>query len=125
MKCYGAYDYWMSHTAGDAYFRTVGLTPAHIAYFHAMPAWVTAVWALGVWGAVAGSVLLLLRSRWAFAAFAASLAGLLVSLVYTYGLSNGAELAGAQGVIMNLVITAGALFFLWFARRMARRGVLR
>jgi hypothetical protein len=40
-----------------------------------MPAWMTGVWAIGVWGALAGSVLLLLRSKWAVHVFAASLAG--------------------------------------------------
>jgi hypothetical protein len=122
---FGAYDYICSNTQGDAYLRSMGMTEAQISYFHAMPAWMTGVWALGVWGAVAGSVLLLFRSRWALHAYVASLIGLLLSLVYTHLMSNGGEVMGQQGVVMNAVITAGAIFFVWYAWRMTKRGVLR
>jgi hypothetical protein len=122
---FGAYDYIMSQTAGDAYLTSMGMTAPQIDYLKAMPAWMTGVWALGVWGAMAGAVLMLLRSRWAVAAFAASLVGLLISLFYTHVLSNGYEVMGQQSVIMNAVITAGALFFVWYSRRMAKQGVLR
>lgn len=121
---YGCYDYWMSKTAGDAYFRQVGMTDAQIAYFHTMPVWMTGVWAVGVWGALAGSVLLLLRSRLAYPVFAASLAGFLLSLVYAYLIGRAPDAWGAQAMVMNLVILAGCLFFLWYARLMANRGVL-
>jgi hypothetical protein len=122
---FGAYDYLMSQTSGDAYMRSMGMTDTHIAYMHAMPAWMTAVWALGVWGSAVGSILLLLRSKWAFHAFVASFAGLVVSLVYTYLLSGGGEVVGSQGTIMNVVITAGCIFFIWYARVMTARRVLR
>lgn len=122
---YGAYDYTMSKTGGDAYLKSVGMTDAQIAYFHAMPTWMTIPWALGVWGAVAGSLLLLLRSRWAPTAFLVSLGGLVVSLVYNYALSDGLAVNGQQSLIMYGVILAGCLVFLWFANRMAKAGVLR
>ena len=122
---FGGYDYYMSHTAGDAYFQGMGMTEAQIAYMHAFPAWMTAVWAIGVWGAVLGSILLLLRRRWAFHAFAISLAAIVVSLIYTYLLSNGGEVMGQNGLIMQLVVLAGGAFFAWYSRRMAARGLLR
>ena len=124
-NAFGAYDYWMSQTRGAAYLEGMGMTPDQIAYFNAMPGWLTGVWAIGVWGAVAGAILMLIRSRWAAAAYAASLAALLASLVYAHLLSDGGEVMGAQGLIMNAVITAAAVFFLWFSWRMAKRGVLR
>ena len=92
---------------------------------HAYPVWMVAVWAIGVWGAVLGSILLLARSRLAVTAFAASLAGFLVSLVYAYLLSEGARSMGQMGMIMQGVILAGCVFFLWYARAMANKGVLR
>ena len=122
---FGGYDYVMSQTSGEAYMASMGMTPAQIDYFKAMPGWMTGIWALGVWGAVAGSLLLLLRSRWAVWAFVASLVGLAISLLYTFALSNGAEVMGPQAVVMNVVITAAAVFFLWFSHRMVKRGVLR
>lgn len=122
---FGAYDYLMTNTEGDAYMRSMGMTDAQIAYIHAMPAWMTGAWAVGVWGATLGSVLLLLRSRWAFHAFVVSLLGLLATLLYTHLLSNGGELMGTQGLATNAVITAAIVFFIWYSRLMTRRGVLR
>ncbi len=122
---YGAYDYTMSQFHGDAYYHQIHMTEAQIAHMHGYPAWMVAVWAIGVWGAVLGSVLLLARSRYAVWAFWASLAGFLMSLVYTYALSGGGKTMGQSGTVMELVILAGCLFFLWYARRMAMRGVLR
>ena len=122
---FGAYDYVMSHSQGDAYYASMGMTPAQIAYAHAMPAWVVAAWAFGVWGAVAGSVLLLLRSRWALHAFVVSLLGLLASLVYSQILTSARDIMGTTAMIMNVVVLAGCLFFVWYARMMAARGTLR
>ena len=51
--------------------------------------------------------------------------GLLASLVYTHLLSDGGRINGQQGLIMNVVILAGALVFLGYAQWMAKRGVLR
>lgn len=124
-NAFGGYDYVMTHTQGVDYLVSMGMSPAQIAYYEAMPGWTSGVWALGVWGAVAGSILLLLRSRYAVWAFGASLLGLAISLVYTYALSDGAAVVGQQGMIMNAVITAGAAFFLWFSHRMTKRGLLR
>lgn len=124
-NAFGAFDFTMSVTQGEAWFRSMGMTEPQIAYFKAMPAWTYGPWAAGVWGSVAGSVLLLLRMQWAFHAFVVSLLGLLVSLVYAYLLSEGGELGGAQGAIMYAVITAAVVFFTWYAWAMTKRGVLR
>lgn len=124
-NAYGCYDYTMSQTGGEAYLRSAGMTDPQVAYFNAMPSWMTAVWAIGVWGALTGAILLLLRSKWALHVFAASLAAFVMSLVYTYGMSDGGELYGQTGLIMNGVILAGCLFFLWCAWFASKRGLLR
>lgn len=122
---FGGYDYFMSKTAGDAYLRSGGMSERQITFFHAMPAWTTVFWALGVWGAIAGTLLLILRSRWAAPLFVASLIGLLGSLVYNFALSDGSKVNGPQGMIINAVILVGCLFFVWYSRRMVQQGVLR
>jgi len=122
---YGPYDYVMTQTGGDAYLRGYGMTEPQIAYFHAMPAWMTAVWAVGVWGGLLGSVLLLARRSLAFPVFGVSIAAFLISLIYTYGLSNGGAVMGDTAWIMNAVILAGCLFLVWYSRMMAVRGILR
>lgn len=123
---FGAMDYSMTQLQGEAWLRQMQMTDAQIAYLQAMPAWTYAVWAIGVWGGVLGGVLLLFRSRLAVPLFAISLAAYLLSLIYNFLLSNGAEvMGGAQAYVMQAVILAGCLFFLWYSRRAAARGILR
>jgi hypothetical protein len=123
-NAYGGFDYFMSKTRGDAYLQSVGMTPEQIAHLNAMPAWMTVVWAVGVWGALLGAVLLLLRSRYAVPVFVASLVAYVLSLVYAYLISPmpGSD---ASLVIVQLVILVGCLFFAWYAIRARQRGWLR
>jgi hypothetical protein len=123
-NAFGAFDYTMTELQGEVWLRQVGMTDAQIAYAEAMPAWMTAVWAIGVWGALLGT-LLLARRRWAYPVFVASLAAYVMSLIYAYGLSNGSQVMPANTWMMQVVILAGCLFFVWYSRMMAKRGVLR
>ena len=81
---YGGYDFIMTTTQGETYLRASGFDQAMIDYFIAMPTWMYGPWVLGVWGAIAGSILLLLRSRWAVWAFGLSLIGALGSLLHGF-----------------------------------------
>lgn len=121
---FGVFDCLMSLTRGEAYLRSFGMTEPQIAYFNAMPAWAYAVWALGVGSALAGSVLLLLRRRWAVHAFGLSLVMLVLSALYAFVLSDGAEVM-ANTMPMQIVVWAGALFFTGYAWLMAKKGLLR
>ena len=101
----------------------MGLTPSQIAFMDSYPAWVSGFWALGVWGAFAGSVLLLLRSRFAVAAMWAALVGLLVTTIYHYVLIEVP--ADMQAPALDMAIWVVTVFLLLYARAMAARGVLR
>jgi hypothetical protein len=121
-----AFDHVMSMVQGRArYLEGAGLAPAQVAHYAQMPVWMTAVWTVGVWAAMLGSVLILLRRKQAAPAFTVSLAAFLVSLVYTYVLTDGGAVLGRGMAITSAVITALLVFFLWYSRRMANRGVLR
>jgi hypothetical protein len=119
---FGGYDYTMSHISGEAYYRQMGMTDAQITYMAAYPSWMHAVWAIGVWGSVAGAVLLLLRMRWAFQAFCLSTLGALGALIFTATVGEGARI---MGLIMPAVIVVVCLVFVWYAQRMVKAGVLR
>ncbi|MBL8771986.1 MAG: hypothetical protein JNK30_11445 [Phenylobacterium sp.] len=116
---FGAVDYTMSHVQGEAWYRAMGMDDAMIAHMASYPTWMHAVWAIGVWGSFLGSVLLLLRSRWAFHAFAASTVGALGNFAYI--LAN----PGPMDAVMPLVIIVICAFFIWYAWTMTKRGVLR
>lgn len=119
----GAFDYLASQLKLDFYMSQ--FTEAQLAYFYGFPSWAVAAWAFGVWGAVAGSVGLLLRRRWSLWAFAVSFAGMVVSWVYTLVMSNGAEIMGSGGVIFGAVIWVVAILLLVYAWRLSAKGVLR
>lgn len=123
---FGCVDYTMSKLDPLGYMKSVGMGEAEIAYMLAMPAWLSAFWALGVWGSLAGSVLLLLRSRHAVTAFAVSLLGFAVSqLSHFLDSTMPASMNSGAMMAMNLVIWGSLLFFLWYASRMKAAGVLR
>ena len=119
---YGGYDYVMTQTNNAAYLAQ--FTPEQRAYFDSFPMWMDAIWAIGVWGGVLGSVLLLLRSKWAFHAFLASLVAFAVSVVYGQT-SGGAAVMGTTGVVFSAVIFLLGLGFVMYSRMMTRKGVLR
>jgi hypothetical protein len=123
-NCFGCFDYVMTQTRNGAWLAQ--FNDAQRAYFESFPAWMEAAWAFGVWGALAGSILLLARSRWAVAAFAVSLAGLAISTLYQYVLSTPpAEMKSGTMMAMNAIIWVIAIGLLLYAMRMRRKGVLR
>ncbi|MBI1403519.1 MAG: hypothetical protein GC147_09920 [Porphyrobacter sp.] len=127
----GANDYLMTKTENAAYLKmaaeSTGTSAETIlAYFNGYPVWATACWALGVWGAVAGSVLLLLlRTRFAFHAFVVSLIGLAGSTAYTFTSDVPDEFASTGQLVFSVIIWASVIAVILYARAMTRAGVLR
>lgn len=121
----GGLHYVMVRRGGDAYMRAMGASDDQIAQFHAMPDWAAFAWGLGIWAAVAGSVLLLLRLRLAFPAFVLSLAGVLAGAFYSYGLVRAAASMTAQAIGMSVLVGSIAVFLTWYAGFEARTKVLR
>lgn len=118
----GAFDYSATQFRWESYMSA--FTPEQLEYFYSFPAWAVAAWAIGVWGALLGSIALLLRKSWAVPLFAASIAGMVFTTVYNFVLTDGAALMGAGGVMFSAVIWVIALALFFYARAMAKRGVL-
>jgi len=121
----GVFDFVMSMAKGAQYQASAGMTPAQIEHYQQMPGWMTLVWAVGVFGAFLASILLLLRRKLALPVFVVSLAAFLLSLVYTYVLTNGGAVMGRNMAIASAVIAASLAAFIGYARWMAGCGVLR
>ena len=119
----GAFDYLASQLKLEFYMSQ--FDEAMLAYFYGFPSWAVAAWAFGVWGAVAGSIGLLLRQRWSLWAFVISFVGMAVNSIYTLGLSNGVEIMGTTGVIFSVVIWIVAIFLVVYTCRQTKNGVLR
>ncbi|HKR91151.1 hypothetical protein [Novosphingobium sp.] len=99
--------------------------PDTIDWLDSAPTWTLVPWALGVWGALAGSLLLLLRSRWAVAAFTVSLLGLAVNQVWQLLSNMPASMRTPANMGLSAAIWIIAMALLWYAARMQARGVLR
>ena len=125
----GAFDYLMTRMRNTDYLASMMPTVdpnAMLAWIDGFPIWASFGWGLGVWGGVAGSILLLMRSRWAVPVFAASLLGAVMGLGYQ--IVAAPPLAGAEGVVndvMPYVIIGVALAQFLYARAMKAKGVLR
>lgn len=127
---FGCYDYYMTQI-GDREYIAAAMEPVGVdadtalRYFENFPIWMHAVWAIGVWGGLAGAVLVLLRSRFAYPVFAVSLVAFVISNAYGVfnpipGMESGAAMYGMVAVVFVVLL---ALVF--YTRAMARRGVLR
>jgi CHASE2 domain-containing sensor protein len=121
---FGCFDYYMTQTRNAEYLAQ--FTPEQRAYFDNFPMLAEVTWALGVWGALAGSILLLMRSRHAVTAFAISLAGLAGSSIWQFLLAD-APMPGMSNAMyaVNAVIWLGCILFLYYAMRQKKAGVLR
>jgi hypothetical protein len=126
-NAFGAYDFVMSATQGETYWRASGMTQAMIDYYHAMPAWMYAPWIVGVWGAVLGSILLLMRHRLAVPVFALSLLGAIVSALHGMVIDKAPPPPPEMAMMawMPWVIIVVAAFLAWYAWSMKKAGVLR
>jgi hypothetical protein len=128
-SCFGAYDYLMTRLRNTDYLAASmpGVDPrAALAWVDAFPIYAQIGWGLGVWMGLLGSVLLLMRSRWAVGSFGLSLLGAVLGLGYQ--ILAAPPLAGAKGpmfTVMPYVIILVALGLFLYARAMEQRGVLR
>ena len=123
-NAFGAYDYIMTQTNNAAYLSQ--FSAEERAFFDSFPGGMEAFWALGVWGALIGSLLLLIRSRYAVHAFGLSLVGIVVGMGYQYLVMEAPEsLTTGAMAVMPWVILAVGIALCVYARNQAAKGVLR
>ena len=120
----GAMDFTMTQTHNATYAK--GFTAAQLNYFYSYPVWVVIAWAISTWGAIIGSICLLVRKRSAVPFFLAALVAMILTTVYNFGLSGGIKVMGGTGTLIFcvIIIVVGALVWL-YARGMRRKEVLR
>jgi hypothetical protein len=120
----GVLDYSMTHFQVESYMSQ--FTPEQLDYFYSFPAWSVAFWALGVWGAFAGSFLILLRSRFATLSFGISIIGLLGSTIYQFGVADMPDSIATIGTkAFTAIIWLSVILLYKYCSRMQRAGVLR
>jgi hypothetical protein len=130
-NAFGGYDYTMSQLRDPAYLeKTMGPMGVSVeqanAWLDSFPVWASAMWAIGVWGSVLGSILLLIRSRHAATAFVISFIAAAINFAFETTMETMPQLAdNTMSKVMPLVILAAIALQWWYARRMRAAGVLR
>lgn len=130
-NAFGGYDYTMSQLRDPAYLQQamgpMGVSVEQAtAWLDSFPVWASAMWAIGVWGSVLGSILLLIRSRHAVTAFAVSFVAAAINFAFETTMETMPQLANnPMSKVMPLVILAAIVLQWWYARRMRAAGVLR
>ena len=125
----GCYDYLMTRMRNTDYLASMmpEVDPnAMLAWVDAFPIWAQFGWGLGVWAGLVGSLLLLMRNRWAVLALGLSLVGAVLGLGYQ--IVAAPPVPGATGGMMEImpyVIIAIAIALFLYARSMRQKGVLR
>jgi nitrate/nitrite transporter NarK len=80
------------------------------------PSWVTAVFAIAVFGGIFGSIALLLRKKIARILFIISLIGILAQMYHNLFVIDSVALFGSEAVIMPIMILVFAVFLLWYSK---------
>lgn len=93
-------------------------------YFSNVPAWVTAAFAVAVFGGFIGSIGLIIRKKWAYFLFVISFVALVTQHIYNFFIQNYIEMTGSQ-VILPIVTFIVALFLIYFSKQKSQQGVLR
>jgi len=80
------------------------------------PAWLTAAFAIAVFGGALGCLALLLRKKWAVTLLLLSLLAVIVQMSYAFINDQ------VTNMVMTLMIIVFAIFLIWFSRKSAANG---
>ncbi len=84
--------------------------------FELQPAWVTAAFAIAVWGGDLGCLALLLLKKWARPILFVSLIGILAQMTHTFFISTTFEVVGNDKMGMTIMIILVGVALVLFAR---------
>jgi hypothetical protein len=119
---FGLLDLVMTMTNNEAYLADY--PQELLAYWRDMPFWRDILWIVGVGTAVIAAILFLLRNKLAAPLYAVAPVSMVIGLAHDAA-AGGIALMGTGGLFGSLVILAVSTALWWYARRQAKRGVLR
>lgn len=90
-----------------------------------VPPWLTAFFALAVFGGVAGSILLLLRNKLAVPVLGLSLLGVLVQYGHMFFMTNTASVMGAGAMILPALVVVVSIGLIPYAIHCKSQNYLR
>jgi hypothetical protein len=94
------------------------------ALYENVPAWVTAAFALAVFGGALGCILLLLRKKLATFVLIISFISILAQMSYNFFISKAMEVYGPGEMIMPAMVIIVGAFLVWYSKKMQTQGIL-
>ncbi len=114
--------FYVSEVTATPEVMAENYSQAQVDFLIGKPFWATAAFAIAVNAGAIGSLLLLLRKAWAVPIFVLSLAGVLVQNAHAFGLANGLEIWGTNGLILPAIVTVISLALLWYSHETRKKG---
>lgn len=112
---FGMFQFFASFGGSVEGLMQQGMTADQARLYYGLPIWMTAAFAIGVFGGAIGSVLLWLRKPVATAVFALSLSAYIVLYIGDIALGVFAAFGPPQVVVLTLVVLIAAVL-LWVSR---------
>lgn len=104
---------------GQAYMtdETLAALPeSNQLYYSNLPAWVTAAFAIAVFGGFLGSIGLLWRKKWAYFLFVVSLIAVILQQIYDFFVQDYTQISG-EGLILPAIVLAIAVYLVYFSKK--------
>lgn len=120
---FGLYQYVGTFTKAGQAAMTAGMTNAQATLYLSLPAWISVVFAIGVFGGLGGSIALALRHRMSRPVLVASLVGYI--LLFAGDVYHGVFAAIPNQLVILAVVVIIAAVLLWTSRAAGQRGLLR
>jgi nitrate/nitrite transporter NarK len=86
-----------------------------------IPEWVTSVFAIAVFGGALGSLVLILKKKFATTLFVISLIAVLFQMYYTYFVSDFTEISDSPNVVMSVLVVVIAISLTLFSRNAQKK----
>lgn len=100
------------------------MTQAERALFEGQPAWVTAAFAIAVFGGTLAAIALLLRKKWARPVFIVSLLAAIAQFIHWLFMTNSVEVYGPQAYVMPVLVVIFGIYEIFFAKQGIQKGWL-
>jgi len=120
----GAFDYVMTKTENARHMSN--FTSEQLDYFYSFPVWVVAAWAIAVWFSLMGSVLILLRHRYAVPVFWIAFVSMAITSLHNFILDDTSliNIFGGLALIFSALTFLIAALLVWYVTEQRRRGAL-
>ena len=100
------------------------LPEAERALYENIPTWVTAAFAIAVFGGLIGSAFLLMKKKLARPMFLISLIAIVVQMSYNLFMSKAAEVYEPGSIVMPIVVILIGVFLLMYSKKTIAKGWL-